>query len=94
MNILVSPRFSNELKAIMTRLHTQNPAEAKRFKLYLETILLNLPSKAHKYKPSIYFDTDTVRDIEHQGYTIPFYNDSENSTFVILGIIDNRSTSE
>lgn len=90
MKIVSSPLFRQQLRAILGPLARTNPPAAKSFKLYLDTILLNLPTKAAKYKPSIYFDDPHVKDIEHQGYTIPFYYDEEQRVFAILGIIDNR----
>ncbi len=90
MNITCTPLFTEQLKAILAPMAKANPQSAKSFKLYLDTILLNLPTKAKKYKPSIFFDDDAVRDIEHQGCTVPFYHDREKNTYIILGIIDNR----
>lgn len=90
MKILCTPLFIQQLETILAPMAETNPQGTKSFKLYLDTILLNLPSKAHKYKSSIYFDNENVRDIEHQGYTIPFYYDNVHKRYVILGIIDNR----
>ncbi|MHC3995126.1 type II toxin-antitoxin system RelE/ParE family toxin [Thiomicrolovo sp. ZZH C-3] len=90
MKVVAAPRFTEQLKALLLTIAETNPEEAKRFKLYLDTILLNLPSKAQKYKPSIYSDDADVRDIEHQGCTIPFYYDRDGGAYVLLGIIDNR----
>jgi hypothetical protein len=47
-----------------------------------------MPSKVQKYKKSIYFDDEDIKDIEHQGYTIPFVYDEINDTFLILGITE------
>lgn len=94
MSIIVCDGFQQQLQTIMRPMITRDPVGAKKFKLYLDTVLLNLPTKARKYKRSIYINRAGVRDIEHQGYTIPFYHDSANGTFVILGIIDNRNTTE
>ncbi|WP_345985464.1 hypothetical protein WCX49_12820 [Sulfurimonas sp. HSL-1656] len=90
MKVVATPRFSEQLKTLLLGMAETDAEEAKRFKLYLDTILLNLPSKAQKYKPSIYSNETDVRDIEHQGCTIPFYYDSAASACVLLGIIDNR----
>jgi len=91
MTVVSSPLFCRQLEEILAPLVETNPQEAKRFKLYLDTILLNLPSKASKYKRSIYFDDDNAKDIEHQGYTIPFYYDKARGACALLGIIDNRA---
>ena len=91
MTVVSSPLFRQQLQEILAPLAETNPQGVKSFKLYLDTILLNLPTKADKYKPSIYFDDANARDIEHQGYTIPFYYDKERGVYAILGIIDNRA---
>lgn len=91
MTVLSGPLFKEQLREILEPMVLNHPESAKSFKLYLDTILLNLPTKASKYKPSIYFDDPNVRDIEHQGYTIPFYYDENQKAFALLGIIDNRS---
>ena len=46
------------------------------------------PTEYHeKYKKSVYFDDEGIKDIEHQGFTIPFLYDAINNTYVVLGII-------
>jgi hypothetical protein len=89
MTIVCSPLFNEQLHAILRSMTDANPQGAKGFKLYLDTILLNLPTKAEKYKRSVYFDDDNIRDIEHQGFTIPFYYNKVDSAYALLGIIDN-----
>jgi hypothetical protein len=90
MTVLSSPLFTAQLRAILAPRLQADPQAAKSFKLYLDTVLLNLPTKASKYKPSIYFDDPGVKEIEHQGCTIPFYYDKARGVFILLGIIDNR----
>jgi len=87
MNILSSNLYQEQLKAILKPVLEHNPQNAKSFKLYLDTIIINMPSKAKKYKKSIFFENEDIRDIEHQGYTIPFYMDEINATYVVLGIV-------
>ena len=86
MMVLATPRFEEQLKNILLPLARTDAAAARSFKLYLDTVLLNLPSKAAKYKPSIYTDDPTVRDVEHQGFTIPFHHDSDDDIYTVLGI--------
>ena len=90
MKIINSALYQDQLKSILAPVLEHDLKNAKSFKLYLDTIIINMPSKAKKYKRSIYFDNDNIKDIEHQGYTIPFYMDEANSTYVILGIVETR----
>lgn len=87
MKIISSNLYQEQLKEILRPYLQSDLKGIKDFKLYLDTVILNMPSKAKKYKQSIYFDDENIRDIEHQGYIIPFYMDEENATYVILGIV-------
>lgn len=88
MNILCSELYEKQLKEILESILSQSDYETtKKFKLYLDTIILNMPTKAKKYKQSIYFDDERLKDIEYEGYLIPFILDEENKIYTVLGII-------
>ena len=88
MNILISPLYKEQLKAIITQLEKENSVNAKSFQLYLDTIIINLHTKVKKYKKSAFFDNENIKDIENQGCTIPFYIDDEKNIYVLLGILN------
>ena len=85
MNILCTKLYQEQLEGFLTILAEQDVKASLDFKLYLDTIMLNLPTKLKKYKQSIYFNDENIRDIEHKGLTITFLID-EDETFVLLGI--------
>ncbi|MDH4944269.1 hypothetical protein [Sulfurimonas sp. C5] len=87
MNILVTHTFEEQLKAVLDEMIADKSQDAQKFKMYLDTILINMPTKAGKYKISKFFDDEDVRDIEHEGFTIPFYHNKQKNTYLILGII-------
>lgn len=89
MNIVNSDLYEEQLKSILSTYFGDDIKAAKDFKLYLDTIIINIPTKVKKYKQSVYFDDENVKDIENQGFTIPFFIDDINNTYVILGIISN-----
>lgn len=91
MKIINSKLYEKQLKELLIDMIKIDSKSAKSFKLYLDTIILNIPSKAQKYKKSIYFDNETIKDIQHQGLTIPFYYDTINETYIVLGIIRNTN---
>ena len=91
MKIVNSPLYTEQLKLILLNDFQGDIKAAKSFKLYLDTIILNMPTKAKKYKKSLYFNDENIKDIEHQGFTIPFYYDLINDTYVVLGIISNTN---
>lgn len=85
-HILSSTLFTQQLHEIMNTLEQEDSKVAKSFKLYLDTVIINMESKIAKYKPSIYFEGENIKEIENQGYIIPFYSDEGHETYVLLGI--------
>ncbi len=93
MSILSSTLYKEQLKELIRVLEEEDPANAKSFEMYLETIIINMQTKAKKYKPSVYFDDENVKDIDHQGLTIPFYFDEKRAVYVLLGIVESHKDS-
>jgi hypothetical protein len=87
MQILCTKNFEEQYKALLEEYAQEDFKATKAYKIYLDTVLLNMPTKVQKFKKSIYFNDDNIRDIEHQGHIIPFYIDDETDTYVILGIV-------
>ena len=94
MTIVATPLFERQLETLLAPVAEADPAAARSFKLYLDTVLLNIPTKAKKYKSSRFFDDASVKDVEHHGLTIPFYYDEAADTYVVLGIVPKPATSE
>ena len=92
MNIFCTPLYEKQLKEILQDYMTEDKQATKSFKLYLDTIIINIPTKANKYKKSIYFNDENIKDVEHENLTISFYldNENENENYLILSIIKNR----
>ena len=87
MKILCSQLYEKQIKKILISIASSDYNQAKKFKLYLDTIILNVQTKAKKYKQSVYSDNENIKDIEHEGYTIPFLFDEPNNTYLILAIL-------
>jgi len=87
MNIVNSTNYLDQFKKIIDELVEKDLENAKAFKLYIDTIVLNLPTKLKKYKKSHYFDDENIKDIQHEGYTITFYVDTKRDIYVLLGIV-------
>jgi len=94
MNILSSSLYKTELREALELIKKQNEADMKSFELYLDTIIVNMHTKVKKYKQSIYFDNENIKDIQNQGYTIVFYIDEKNSKYILLGLIKSKELSE
>ncbi len=87
MKILCTKNFEQQLKAILIEFAKEDFAATKNYKMYLDTIILNIPTKVKKFKKSLYFDDENIKDVEHQGFRIPFYFEKETDTYLILGIV-------
>ncbi len=86
MQILTTPLYEKQLKGLLTLLHKQNIQETKKFKMYLDTVIVNMQTKEKKYKKSIYFNDEDIKDIEFHGCRIVFLVDKSNSSYILLGI--------
>ena len=87
MKILVSRKFEEELRLILDRMVSQlGCKDTKNFKLYLDTILLNIPTKLHKYKLSPFFENRSIKEIDYNGFKIFIYEDKEKKNIILLSI--------
>lgn len=87
MKILCTDLFEEQLKDILETFVQEDFDATKKFKMYLETIIINIPTKMQKYKQSIYFEDENVKEVEHQGFRIPFYIDAQTNNIIILAIV-------
>jgi len=87
MRILCSDLFKEQLKSILDTFASEDFEATQNYKMYLDTVILNMPTKVQKFKKSIYFDNDNIKEIEHQGFRIPFYIEEQTDTYLILGIV-------
>ena len=88
MNVLCSELYKEQLQEALELVKKQEDLNTSSFELYLDTIIVNMHTKIKKYKQSIYFDDENIKDIQNQGFTIPFYIDEEKNIYVLLGIIN------
>ncbi len=86
MQILCTQAYQTQLRTLLEEFPPEHLAAAKSFKLYLDTVIINIPTKIQKFKKSVLFDDENIRDLEHQGLRIPFYYEKETQTYLILGI--------
>ena len=87
MKIVCSPLYEKQIKEILQNISNEDIASAKNFKLYLDTIIMNAHTKFKKYKQSIYFDHEAIKDIEYENFSVPVFYDEEADKYIILGIV-------
>ena len=87
MKTIVTTRFQENLQFLLQQLCQQLSFEdAKNFKLYLDTIIINIPTKLHKYKTSSLFNNEHIKEIDFKGLKIFFYHDPNNEKIILLSI--------
>ena len=91
MKVLSSDLYKKQLKEAIAIIKKEGEVEVSSFELYLDTIIVNMHTKLKKYKKSIYFDNENIKDIQNQGFTIPFFIDEKKETCVLLGIVNSQS---
>jgi len=92
MSILSSDLYKEQLEEALVLIKKQSEVDISNFEMYLDTIIINMQTKINKYKKSTYFDNENIKDIQNQGFTIPFYIDEKKSLYILLGIVPSQAT--
>ena len=61
---------------------------AIKFASELEELLFLIPGNPFKYKQSVYFDNQNIRDMTYKGYTINYRVDFEKDAIEVLRIFN------
>ena len=84
MKIIRLRRFKNQLTNILTHIAKDKISASETFFYELNTIINDLPNFPFKYRKSIYFDNENIRDMTFKGYTIIYrINIAKNAIEVI-----------
>ncbi len=92
MKTLSSTLYKEQLQEAIELAKKQSEADVRNFEMYLDTIIINMHTKIKKYKKSIYFDDENIKDIQNQGFTIPFFIDEKKGLYILLGIVPSKAT--
>ena len=91
MQILKDARYYADLTEIMEYIAQDSVQRAIHFQHELDKMIENCVHFPYKYRKSIYFNDDHIRDLIFKGYVIPYVVDEENATLTVLGIIKWKS---
>lgn len=91
MQILKDARYYADLTEIMEYIAQDSVQRAVHFQHELDKMIENCVHFPYKYRKSIYFNDDHIRDLIFKGYVIPYVVDEENTTLTVLGIIKWKS---
>jgi plasmid stabilization system protein ParE len=86
MEIIRSAKYRESLKGIMETIAKDSFNRAIDFKNLLDDKINDLDFMPYKFKQSIYFNREEIRDLVFKGYTIPYKIDEENNQIIVIGI--------
>jgi len=86
MQIIFKNSFSNSLDSILDYISKDGIAQAIKFNDKLQLHIKKIPNMPYKYRESIYYTNENVRDMIFKGYTIPYLIDSDKNQIIILDI--------
>jgi len=87
MKTVKSDSFSEELDVILDFIALDSLDRAILFSQELALKIKELSNMPYKFRQSIYFNDEDIRDLVFKGYTVPYFIDKEKNTIFILGIL-------
>jgi plasmid stabilization system protein ParE len=72
MKIIFKDTFLNRLENQIDYISLDSPKRARKFKNDLLLRIREIPKNPLRYRKSIYFDNEEIRDLIFKGYTIVF----------------------
>jgi len=94
MQIIRSRKYQIRLLRILQHIAKDKASASRTFQKELDTHIKNIPDFPYKYRQSIYFDTENVRDMVYKKYTINYEVNLENNSIEILDIFNQNKPSE
>ena len=78
MKLVFKDTFYHRLESQIEYISLDSPIRARKFKSDLLKRIKEIPENPYKYRKSIYFEEETIRDLIFKGYTIVFRITEEN----------------
>ncbi len=88
MQINRSRRYINSLFEILDFIAQDNISASENFLDKLDECISNLPNFPYKYRKSLYFHDDNIRDMIYKGYTVVYRMNLEKNSIDILQIFN------
>ncbi len=88
MQIKLDKEFENNFEKIFRYISQDKMSASKNFKKELFKQIKNIPNFPYKYRKSIYFDDENIRDMIFKGYTIVYKINNEKNTINIADIFN------
>ena len=86
MLVKFSTRFLTQLQIIVDFIAKDSFAKACSFQQTLFSEFKKLDFMPYKFRKSIYFDDENIRDFIFKGYVVPYFVDMQGKIILILAI--------
>jgi len=86
MQVIRDIKYLKKLQSIMEYIAIDSIFSAIQFQIDLDELINNIPNMPFKYRKSIYFDDENIRDFIFKGYVIPYKIDNIKNQIIIIGI--------
>ena len=88
MRIKLDEEFENNFEIIFKHIAKDKISASKNFKKELFKQIKNIPIFPYKYRKSIYFEDENIRDMIFKGYTIVYKVNIQEGTINIADIFN------
>ena len=88
MKIIESDEYKIRLREVTNFIKKDKKSSAINFAKELRKNIRNLKNYPFKFRKSIYFDDENIRDMIYKGYTITYEINIQNETIEILDIFN------
>ncbi len=72
MKIIESDKYKQQLRIIALNIKKDKPSASIKFVKDLKNTIKNIPNMPYKYRKSYYFNSESIRDMVFNGYTIVY----------------------
>ena len=86
MQIIRDISYLQKLQSIMEFIAEDSVNQAIKFQVELDEIIDAIPNMPFKYRKSIYFNDNNIRDLIFKGYVVPYKIDTVKNQIIIIGI--------
>jgi len=93
MKIVRTQEYQSELLEILKYIANDKISASKTFRTELNKQIKNIPTFPYKYRKSIYFNDESIRDMTFKKYTINYEVDLNQNTIFIFSIFKQNKPS-
>lgn len=86
MQIIRDTNYLHKLQSIMEFIAQDSVNQAIKFQVELDEIIDYIPNMPFKYRKSIYFNDNNIRDLIFTGYVVHYKIDTTKNKIIIIGI--------